>query len=348
MSTLRVFVATPLPADLRTLIEKAEPRIQLVHDPSLLPPQLYTGDHLGDPAFRRTSAQQARFERLADEAEALYGVPDQSPVQLRRTVAANPRLRWVHTTPAGGGAQVSEAGLTPEELARIAFTTSAGVHGGPLAEFAVLGVLAGAQGVARLLHDQREGRWGARRPIPQVDGSRVVVVGLGGIGRTVARKLHALGAHVTGIHRRAVDAPGVAEIRPVDELGDALAVADAVVLALPETALTRGMLSREVLARVRPGLTLVNVGRGSTVDEVALVEALEDGRVGYAALDVFAVEPLPTDSPLWAMPNVLVSPHNAGTDAEEERRIAALFADNATRLLDGEPLRNRVDTVEFY
>lgn len=348
MAALRVFVPTPLPDALCALIAEREPRLELIREPELLPPQLYQGDHLGDPAFRRSPAQQQRFERLLDEAEALYGVPDQSPAQLRRTAAANPALRWVHTTPAGGGAQVREAALTPEQLTRIVFTTSGGVHGGPLAEFAVLGVLAGAQNLTRLLADKSRREWGARRPVPQVDGSHVVVVGLGGIGRTVARKLHALGARVTGIHRRHVDAPGVTEIRPPAELGDALSTADAVVLSLPETDATRDMLSGAVLTQAKPGLTVVNVGRGSTVDEPALIDALANGLVGFAALDVFAVEPLPDTSPLWAMPNVLVSPHNAGTDTDEERRLAELFVANATRLIDGEPLMNRVDTVEFY
>lgn len=348
VTALRVFVPTPLPEELCRLIEQREPRLELIRDHSLLPPQLSEGDHTGDPAFRRTADQQARFEQLLDGAEALYGVPDQDPAQLHRTVAANPRLRWVHTTPAGGGAQIKDAALSADDLERIVFTTSGGVHGGPLAEFAVLGVLAGFQGVSRLLAEQRRREWGARRPLPQVDGSRIVVVGLGGIGRTVARKLHALGAHVTGIHRRAVDAPGVDEIRPVAELGAALSTADAVVLALPGTALTERMLSREAIAQAKPGITVVNVGRGSTVDELALIEALISGQVGFAALDVFAVEPLPQDNPLWGLPNVLVSPHNAGTDVGEERRIAELFAANATRLIHGEPLVNRVDTVEFY
>lgn len=348
MTALRVFVPTPLPDDLCALIAEREPRLELIREPELLPPQLFQGDHLGDPSFRRSPAQQQRFERLLDEAEALYGVPDQSSAQLHRTAAANPSLRWVHTTPAGGGAQIRDAALTAEQLSRIAFTTSGGVHGGPLAEFAVFGVLAGAQNLTRLLEDQHRREWGARRPVPQVDGSHVVVVGLGGIGRTVAQRLHALGARVTGIHRRTVDALGVSEIRPPAELADALSTADAVVLALPETDATRDMLSRTVLAQVKPGITVVNVGRGSTVDEPALVDALANGQVGFAALDVFAVEPLPDASPLWSMPNVLVSPHNAGTDTDEERRIAELFSANATRFIDGEPLINRVDTVEFY
>jgi phosphoglycerate dehydrogenase-like enzyme len=348
MPELRVVVPTPLPESLCELIERAEPRLELVRDQSLLPPQEYPGDHRGDESFRRTPEQQARFERLVDSADALYGLPDQSPDQLRRTVAANPRLRWVHTTPAGGGGQVRAARLDPADLARIVFTTSAGVHGEPLAEFAVLGVLAGAQGLPRLIADQRTHAWGERRANPLMSSQHVLIVGLGGVGRAVASKLAALGANVTGVHRRSVDVLGVAAIVPLEGLPEAVAAADAIVLCLPGTDATRHLLGRDLLARVRPGVTVVNVGRGSTVDEPALVEALHDGRVGFAALDVFEHEPLPADSPLWDLPNVLVSPHAAAITDDEERLVAELFSANATRLLDGEPLLNVVDTVEFY
>lgn len=348
MAQLRVVVATPLPEELCALIERSEPRLELVRDQSLLPPQLHPADHRGDESFRRGPDQQARFERLVDSAEALYGLPDQSPDQLRRTIAANPRLRWVHTTPAGGGGQVRAAGLDPAELARIVFTTSGGVHAEPLAEFAVLGVLAGARGLPRLLADQRAAHWGPRRANPLMRGRRVLVVGLGGIGRAVAQTLAALGADVTGVHRRVVDAPGVAAIVPPERLPEAVSDADAIVLCLPGTDATHHLLGRDLLARVRPGVTVVNVGRGSTVDEPALIDALTDGRVGFAALDVFEQEPLPDESPLWRLPNVLVSPHSAAITDEEERLVAELFAANATRLIEGEPLANVVDTVEFY
>lgn len=348
MAELRVFVPTPLPEPLCELIERLEPRIELIRDQSLLPPQLYAGDHQGDKDFRRSPSQQAEYERLIDSADALYGVPGQSGKELRRAVRASGRLRWVHTTPAGGGSQVKAAQLTPEELKRITFTTSGGVHAEPLAEFAVFGVLAGAQGLPQLLQDQRERVWGARRPVPLVANQRVAVVGLGGIGRAVARKLSALGVDVVGVHRREVDAEGVSSIMPPERLGALLPDIDAVVLCLPATESTHHMLSRKLLEGVKKGVTVVNVGRGSTVDEEALIEALSDGRVRFAALDVFEQEPLPAESPLWELPNVVVSPHNAGTYEEEERNIAELFAENARRLLDGEPLLNVVDTVEFY
>lgn len=348
MAELRVFVPTPLPEPLCGLIEQLEPRIELVRDQSLLPPQLYAGDHQGDPDFQRNPAQQAEYERLIDSAEALYGVPGQSGAELRRAVRANPDLRWVHTTPAGGGSQVNAAQLSTDELQRVTFTTSGGVHAEPLADFAVFGVLAGAQGLPQLLQDQRDHRWGARRPVPLVANQRVAVVGLGGIGRAVARKLGALGAEVIGVHRREIEAEGVSRIVAPERLDGLLPEVDAVVLCLPGTELTRRLLSRKLLELVKKGTTVVNVGRGSTVDEDALIEALSDGRVGFAALDVFEQEPLPADSRLWDLPNVVVSPHNAGTYEAEERKIAELFAENARRLLDGEPLLNVVDTVEFY
>jgi phosphoglycerate dehydrogenase-like enzyme len=152
---------------------------------------------------------------------------------------------------------------------------------------------------------------------------------------------------VVGVHRREVDA-AVDRIEPVEALGDVFASVDAVVLALPGTPVTEGMISREVLARAKPGLTLVNVGRGSTVDEPALVEALQDGRIGLAVLDVTAVEPLPKDSPLWDLPNVVIAPHTAAISDHEPRLIAELFVENARRFLDGEAPLNKVNTAEFY
>ena len=348
MKTLRVVVPTPLPEELCELIERTEPRVEVVRDQALLPPQRYPGDHRGDESFTRTAREQALFEELIDSADALYGVPDQSSSQLKRTVEANGRLLWVHTTPAGGGGQVRAAGLSQTQLERVAFTTSGGVHAQPLAEFAVFGVLAGARDLGRLLADQRNRTWGERRTVAQLSAQTVLVVGLGGIGRAVAEKLAALGARVIGAHRRQVEVLGIERIFPMEQLAEAVGTADAIVVCLPGTQATHRIVSRAVLARVRPGATIVNVGRGATVDEPALVEALADGRIGFAALDVFDTEPLPADSPLWGMPNVLISPHAAAINDDEERLIAELFAANATRLLDGEPLVNRVNTVEFY
>jgi phosphoglycerate dehydrogenase-like enzyme len=135
---------------------------------------------------------------------------------------------------------------------------------------------------------------------------------------------------------------------PTSRIRDVLPDVDAIVVSLPETAATVGLLGDEVFSGVKPGTIFVNVGRGTVVDEAALLNALRDGRIGFAALDVFASEPLDPESPLWDEPGVLVSPHTAALSAREDRMIAELFAENATRLLDGRAMRNRVDTVDFY
>jgi phosphoglycerate dehydrogenase-like enzyme len=345
---LRVGVVTPLDEELCLLVERLEPRVEMVRDPELLPPERYPADHHGDPSFVRDAGQQRRFDDILAGADALYGIPGEDPEVLRRAVEVNPGLRWVHTMAAGGGAQVKAAGLAPEQLARVTFTTSAGVHSGPLAEYALLGLLAGAKNVPRLQADAARHEWPHRWLMGQLREQTVLVVGLGGIGREVARILAALGTRVIGTSRRGEPVDGVAELVHPSELATVVGRVDGIVVTLPGTAATEKLVSAEVLAAVRPGATLVNVGRGTVVDEDALVDALRDGRIGFAALDVFTVEPLDADSPLWDLPNVLISPHNATLTPAEGRRIAELFADNATRLLDGLPLRNVVDTVEFY
>jgi phosphoglycerate dehydrogenase-like enzyme len=345
---LRVAVAAPLSEANCARIVELEPRIDLVVDHELLPPMRWPADFAGDPSWRRTPEQQRAYEAAIDSADALYGIPDVDPAALARAVRANDRLRWVHTMAAGGGGQVKAAGLTAGELDRVVFTTSAGVHGGPLAEFAVFAVLAGAKGLPRLNRQQRDRHWSGRWTMQQVSSQTVLVLGLGGIGRIVARQLHALGATVVGTSRRDVLAEGVARVVHSDRLTEVAPDLDAVVNTLPGTSATEHLLGKRFFGALRPGATLVNVGRGTVVDEAALIDALESGQVGFAALDVFETEPLPTDSPLWTHENVLVSPHTAALDAAEDRRIAELFAANATRLLDGENLLNRVNTVEFY
>lgn len=341
---LRVVVATPLSDENLDVLRRLEPRLEVVHDPELTGP---ASDNWM-AGFARPAALQSAYEAYVDSADALYGVPDQSGRALARTVAANLGLRWVHTIPAGGGQQIRAARLDRAALERILFTTSAGVHAEPLSEFAVFGVLAGAKLLPWLLDAQRRHEWAPRRVMPVATDLTVAIVGLGSIGRLAAAKLAGLGYRVVGVHRRPVEVPGVSEVFAVERFAEVASFADALVLALPGTDATNDLLSREVLAAVKPGITIVNVGRGSTVDETALIDALTDGRVGLAVLDVTRSEPLAVDSPLWDLSNVVISPHTAAISPHEPRRITELFAENARRLLDGADLLNRVDTVEFY
>lgn len=344
---LKVAIVTPLIPELCELLVEREPRIEVLVDQDLVVPMRWPGDHEGDPSFTRTPEQQAAFEALIDQADALYGIPDTDPKALARAVAANPGLRWVQTMAAGGGGQVKAAGLDADALERIAFTTSAGPHGGPLAEFAVFGVLAGAKDLPKLQELQRQHVWANRWAMKQVYEMKVVVVGLGSIGRAIATRFTALGATVVGVNRSEKEAD-VTRIYSPSDIVEACRDADAIVMALPGTAATAGLVNGDALDAARPGVIVSNVGRGNSLDEEALIERLRSGQVGYAALDVTAVEPLAEDSPLWDMPNVLISPHTAALNDGEDRAIAELFAENARRLLDGEPLINRVDTVEFY
>jgi phosphoglycerate dehydrogenase-like enzyme len=348
MRTVRIAVATPLPVELRTLITDVDPGVQLLVDDDLLPPMRYPGDHEGDPAYHRTPEQQKAFAALLAGAEVLYGIPDVRPAALAAAVRANQELRWVHTMAAGGGGQVKAAGLTEAELARVLFTTSAGVHGGTLAEFAVFGVLAGAKELPRLQALQSRREWPERWAMKQVAEQTVLIVGLGGIGVETARLLKGFGATVLGVKRTAEPVPGVDEVHTTQALRDLVARADAIVVTLPGTTATTGLINADLLAAAKPGVVIVNVGRGTVIDEPALVDALRSGRVSSAYLDVFATEPLPDDSPLWSLPNVLVSPHTAALNDAEDRRIAELFADNLRRYLDREPLRNVMNTKDFY
>ncbi len=347
--TLRAALAVDLPEDDCLLIERLEPRVELLRDHALNRPARWDADWEGDPAFTRTPEQEEAFAALLGGADALFGLPDVEPARLAAAVRANPALRWVHTTAAGGGAQVRAAGLTPAELERVAFTTSAGVHGSTLAEFALFGILAGAKDLRRLEGDQAAREWPTDRwTMRHLDEMTVLIVGLGGIGAEAAARFKACGSTVWGTSRSGRPVPNVDRIVPLDDLASAAAEADAIVVTLPGTAATEKLIGAELLAGLRPGTLLTNVGRGTVIDEDALLAALDEGRVGFAALDVFATEPLPQSSPLWGHPRVLASPHNAALSRQEGTRIARLFARNATALLDGAPMANVVDTVEFY
>jgi len=345
---LRVVAATPISDELIARIVELEPRLDVIADQSLLKPMRHPGDHQGDPDFERTPEQQAAFDELVDSAEVLYGIPDETPSALARTVAANPSLRWVQTMPAGGGGQVKAAGLDAEALERIAFSTSAGVHSQPLAEFSVFGLLAGAKSLPRLQELQRRKEWGARWTMGLISEQTILILGLGTIGRATAQKLKALGARVIGTSRHEDSVEHVDEIVRPEAIADVAERIDGVVVTLPGTSATEKLVGADFFEALRPGATLVSVGRGTVIDEEALLAALDDGRVGCAVLDVVAQEPLSEDSPLWTHPGVLISPHTAALNAAEDRLIAELFARNATRFLDGEELINRVDTVEFY
>jgi phosphoglycerate dehydrogenase-like enzyme len=346
-----VLIASPLEPELAERIAAADPRVELLFDPELLPAARWPGDHAGDGSFRRDRVAEARWQALLDRAVVAFGISGgDTPDGLVELLRKAPRLRWVHATSAGAGELVRRAGLDPETLARVRITTSSGVHATPLAEFALLGLLAFAKELPRLAADQRARAWPTQRhPVRELRGQTLFVVGVGAIGEEVARLGGALGMRVVGF-RRDPSQPSrwTDELHGPDRLRDLVDRADALVVTLPLTGETAGLVDAETIARMRPGCVFVNVGRGGVVDEEALIDALRDGRLAGAALDVFATEPLPPGSPLWTLPNVLVSPHGAALSARENERIVDLFVDNLRGFLDGARMANVVEPGVFY
>ena len=350
MAPTQVLIASPLEAELAERITAADPRAEVLFEPDLLPPARYPADHRGDPDFRRDPEAEARWQALLDRAEVLFGVPGDSADDLAVVVTTLPRLRWVHATSAGAGEQMRKAALPAEALERVAITTSSGVHAVPLAEYAILGLLAIAKELPRFVEDQRARAWPEiRRPLRELDGQTLLLVGLGDIGRETARLGKAFGMRTVGFRRTEGPPPEhVDEVHGPRRLPELAHRADAMVVSLPLTDQTAGLIDRATIERLPASCIFVNVGRGGVVDEPALVDALRERRIAGAVLDVFATEPLPDSSPLWPLPNVLVTPHAAALSARENERIVELFVDNLRRYLDGRPLRNVVEPGVFY
>jgi phosphoglycerate dehydrogenase-like enzyme len=228
-------------------------------------------------------------------------------------------------------------------------TNAAGIHAQPLAEFVMLAALHFAKEMPLLNSWKAERHW-ERYCGREVRGSRMTLIGLGKVGSKIAQLGAALGIEVTGHRRtsRGVAPPGVARLVDADGLDAALPQTDLLVIAAPDTPETANLVDRRRLEMLPAGAVVVNVGRGSIVDEPALIELLQAGRLRGAALDVFEREPLPADSPLWAMPNVIISPHSASTVVQENDRLTDLFIENLHRYLDGRPLVNLFDHERRY
>jgi len=317
--------------------------IRVIYEPALLPPPAYPCDHHFG-TIRRSAEEEQRWRRYLHEAEILF---DFDQTTLDHLAELIPNVRWIQASSAGIGPMLVRTGLIRTS---ITFTTASGVHGVPLAEFVAMALLWFAKGGPRIVRDQVDRRW-ERTCARELRGSTVGIVGLGGVGREVARTCRALGLRVIAAKRTAEgagDGVGVDALVAPSRLHEMLKEADALVLACPQTPETEGLIGRAELAAMKPDAILINVARGAVVDEPALIEALQRGRLGGAALDVAAREPLPRDSPLWSLPNVLISPHSASTVTIENARLTDLFCENLRRYLRGEPLRNVFDRTRLY
>jgi len=339
-----IFITSPLERENVERIRAVDPaRVDVVYEPDLLPPTRYVGDHVGAP-FKRTEQQQRRWREALAAAEVMWDVP-----RNVEELALARRLRWVQMTSTGVGQLMKNLRLGPEVLV----TTARGVHAGPLGEFVFTVLLAHWRGLGHLQAEQRAHRW-TRYCGEGVAGRRIVVIGAGDLARGLAQRARAFEMTTvviardtakSRVHNRIFDA-----IRPRRDLHAVLAEADAVVVTVPHTPETEGMIDRAAFAAMKPGVVFVNIARGQVIDEAALLDGLKTGRIGFAALDVTTTEPLPAESPFWDLPNVLISPHSASTVRGENEKIVEIFCWNLRCWLDGRlgEMRNVLDRERMY
>ena len=341
--THTIMIASPLEAEYVELIRDVDSTIEVLYAPDLLPPTRYIADHKG-VEFSRAARQQRRWREMMAAADIMWDLPD------REDLAVATSLKWIQTTSTGVGPAVAALGLAESE---VLITTARGVHAGPLAEFVFMALLQHWRGLPHLVAEQRAHRW-VRYCGEEVAGRTLVLIGAGDLARGCARVGRALEMRVIAVTRDPARARAHGDLFDAlcgpSELHAALAVADAVVVTVPHTADTEGMIDAAAFAAMRPGVAFVNIARGHVVDEDALVAGLSTGRIGFAALDVTRHEPLPADSPLWDMANVLISPHSASTVATENRKITDIFRHNLRCWIDGEPerMRNVLDKRLLY
>ena len=306
-------------------------------------------DHKGVPTFTRTAEQTARWRAALARAEILFDYP-LPPADGPGDIVFATNAKWMQCSSSGVAEMVRKTGL---ERSDIIITTARGVHSGLLAEWTFMALLMHFR-KARFLEAEQRAHRGERCCDEEVAGRTLLTIGAGDLARGVAVVGRALGMRIIAVTRSPEKPREHAhvfdEIHGISELGRLLPLADAIVSTVPDTVETRNMLDRSAIAAMRDGCAFVNTGRDSTIDEEAMIEALRNGKVAFAALDVATVEPLPAPSPLWDMPNVLICPHSASTVTTENIKITDIFCRNIGIYLSGklDQMHNIFDKKLMY
>jgi phosphoglycerate dehydrogenase-like enzyme len=347
---LVLVISTPLEYELVERIRQVAPdRVEVRHVPDLLPIPRYPADHSGPRDFRRSARDEKRWHELIASADILWDIPPKL-ADGSNAIDDAKKLRWVQTTSSGVGPLVKKLQLIERG---IQVTTARGLHAGPLTEFVFLALLMHAKGLLRMQKEQAAHHW-EYTCSGTLEGKTLAIAGLGGIGRRIAATGKQFGMTVAGLLRPGVTVMpeefGIDQLFAAEAFHEMLAATDALVLCAPHTPDTHRMLNQAAFDALKPGAVLINIARGTLVDEAAMIAALGSGKLAFAALDVFDTEPLPPESPLWDMDNVLVSPHSASTVATENERIVEVFCHNLPLFLDGrvEAMRNRFHADRGY
>lgn len=280
-----------------------------------------------------------RLERYLGEADALLGF--RFPVEMFDQAQ---RLRWFQCT----GAGVDSMFPIRDKAVHITVTNARGIHGDIIADYVMAGATMLHWDFRSFLSDQAKGKWHSRSVAPLAEKT-LGVVGLGSIGSTIARRAKSAGMTVLGSKSdTSTPIDRVDRLFGSDGLKDLLALCDFVVLAVPATPHTVGLIGAAELASMRRDAFLINIARGTVVVETELIDALRSGTIAGAMLDVFEREPLPRESPLWDMPNVIATPHVSGTPTNYTERVFSIVSENIERFLKGQTLRNIVDLQRGY
>jgi len=338
--TLNLLISTYIEPDYIDKIRQVDPRLNVIYEQSLLPKPRYEGDHLGYPLIR-TPEDEERWLDLLASADIML---DFDKTHRNDMPELARRVRWIQSTSTGIGQFIHDLEYD-KRMPETVFTV-AGVHGRPLAEFTVMAVLMHYKLVGLMIKQKKE-KCFDRFAGTDVEGRTMGILGLGRNGTAVAEMAKAIGMRILGMNLSSKPEV-VDQYFKREELDKMLTQTEVLVVALPGTPLTKHMIGARELAWLKKGAYLVNISRGSVVDETAMIAALQSGQLSGAALDVFQQEPLPKESPFWDMPNVLISPHAASISDRENGRIIDLFCDNLRRYLDDKPLHNVLNTELLY
>lgn len=341
-----ILIASYLEPEYVERIKTTVPQSEVIYEPELIARPRYMADHKGTP-FQRTAEQETKWQSLLKRADILFDFDQTHLVDLPELA---PNVKWMQATSSGIG-QTLHKHKYDERMPDTVFTSARGVHDQPLAEFCLMVMMAFNKKLIHTIDSQRRKHW-ERFAGTDLRDKTIGIIGMGKVGQRVGQLCQCFGMKVLGVKR---DTQGVVasevyadELYNQSELEKVLPRSEYLVLIAPHTPETEKMMGEKQLAMLPKGAILINIGRGALIDEPALIKALQTGHLGGAGLDVFEVEPLPTDSPLWEMPNVIVSPHSGSTSDKENELITNIFCENLKNFMEGKPLINVIDTKKMF